>query len=119
MLGYSFEVVYKPELENKVANSLSLVPSSIHLYNLTAPTLIDLTVIKEEVEKDEQLRETLSRLKKEEEVCNYLLHEMLRYKGRLVIFKSSSLIPTILHTYHDSVFGGRSGFLRTYKRLNG
>lgn len=43
--------------------------------------------------------------------------EMLRYKNRLVISKSSTLIPTILHTYHDSLFGGHSGFLRTYKRF--
>ncbi|KAL0549565.1 hypothetical protein IC582_014050 [Cucumis melo] len=42
---------------------------------------------------------------------------MLRYKNRLVISKSSTLIPAILHTYHDSIFGGYSGFLRTYKRL--
>lgn len=45
--------------------------------------------------------------------------EMLRYKNRLVISKTSALIPTILHIYHDSVFGGHSRFLRTYKRLAG
>lgn len=67
------------------------MPSSVHLYNLTAPTLIDLAVIKKEVEKDDHPREIISRLKKEEEVYNYSLpHEMLRYKGRLVISKSSS-----------------------------
>lgn len=42
---------------------------------------------------------------------------MLRYENRLVILKSSTLIPAILHTYHDSIFRGYSGFLRTYKRL--
>ena len=44
---------------------------------------------------------------------------MLKYKDRLVISKTSTLLPTILHTYHDSIFGGHSGFLRTYKRLAG
>ncbi|TYK08533.1 transposon Tf2-1 polyprotein isoform X1 [Cucumis melo var. makuwa] len=33
--------------------------------------------------------------------------------------QTSSLIPAILHTYHDSVFRGHSGFLRTYKRSTG
>ena len=42
---------------------------------------------------------------------------LLKYKGRIVIAKKSALIPTILHTYHDSVLGGHFGFLRTYKRL--
>ena len=36
-----------------------------------------------------------------------------------MIARTSSLIPNILHTYHDSVIGDHSGFLRTYKRLTG
>lgn len=36
-----------------------------------------------------------------------------------MVSKISSLIPVLLPTYHDSVFGGHSGFLRTYKRLTG
>ena len=51
LLGYSFEVVYKPGLENKAADALSRIPPIVHLCNLTAPTLIDLKLIKEEVEK--------------------------------------------------------------------
>ncbi|KAL0550401.1 hypothetical protein IC582_014911 [Cucumis melo] len=42
---------------------------------------------------------------------------MLRYKDRLVLSKKSALILAVLNTYHDSVVGGHSGFLRTYKRL--
>lgn len=48
-----------------------------------------------------------------------LYNRECRFRGRLVISKTSTLIPTILHTYHDLVFGGHSGFLRTYKRLVG
>ena len=44
---------------------------------------------------------------------------VLKFKGRLVISSASSLLPAILHTYHDSIFGGHSGFLRTYKRAMG
>ncbi|TYK28181.1 polyprotein [Cucumis melo var. makuwa] len=65
LLGYSFEVVYKPGLENKVADALSRKPPV----------------------------------------------------NRLVLSKTSSLIPAMLHTFHDSIVGGHSGFLRTYKRL--
>lgn len=36
-----------------------------------------------------------------------------------MLSKSSTSIPTVLHTYHVSVFGIHSGFLRTYKRLTG
>lgn len=44
---------------------------------------------------------------------------MLRYKGRMVISKNLALLPTILHIYHDFVFGGCSGYLRTYKGMMG
>ncbi|KAA0061891.1 transposon Tf2-1 polyprotein isoform X1 [Cucumis melo var. makuwa] len=66
VLGYSFEVVYKPGLKNKVADALSRMPPTVHLYTLTAQTLIDLTVIKEEVEKEEHLRKIRSELEKAE-----------------------------------------------------
>ena len=86
----------------------------------SAPTLIDLKVIGEEVDKDEHLQEIIKKLQGGEEVTHYNLQQgVLRYKGRLVIAKNSSLIPTIMHTYHDSVLGGHLGFLRTYKRLTG
>ena len=41
----------------------------------------------------------------------------LMYKGRLVLPKGSSLLPSLLHDYHYSLVGGHSGFLRTYKRV--
>lgn len=43
----------------------------------------------------------------------------LLYKDRLVISSTLSLIPSILSTFHDSVLGGYSGFLWTYKRMAG
>ncbi|KAA0033873.1 Retrovirus-related Pol polyprotein from transposon 297 family [Cucumis melo var. makuwa] len=52
LLGYSFEVVYKPRSENKATDALLRMPPTVHLYNLSAPTMIDLKVIKEEPEKD-------------------------------------------------------------------
>lgn len=59
--------------------------------------------------------------KNEGGVTDFSLHQqgMLRYKGRLEISKSSTMLPTILHTDHDSIFGGHSGYLQTYKRLMG
>ncbi|XP_038895982.1 uncharacterized protein LOC120084159 [Benincasa hispida] len=57
---------------------------------------------------------------KEDEVQDFSLHRgVLKHKGRLVLSSTSSLIPTIMHTYHDSIFGGHSRFLRTYKIVSG
>lgn len=47
----------------------------------------------------------------------YLTSRCAEVQGQVVISISSSLLPTIMHTYHDSVFRGHSGFPRTYKRM--
>ncbi|KAA0046496.1 protein disulfide-isomerase 5-4-like [Cucumis melo var. makuwa] len=120
LLGYSFEVVYKPGLENKAADALSRIPPAVQLCGISAPILLDLHIIKEEVEKDEKLQKVINKCGNEDgekgnkfSVQNGVLH----YKNQLVLSKTSTLIPSMLHTFHDSVVGGHSGFLRTYKRL--
>ncbi|TYK21761.1 Transposon Tf2-6 polyprotein [Cucumis melo var. makuwa] len=50
-------------LENEAAEALSRIPPTVHLNQLTAPALIDLKIIKEEVEKDEHLKEILVKLR--------------------------------------------------------
>ena len=121
LLGYSFEVIYKLGLENKAADALSSVPPTVHLNHISAPTLIDLAVIQEEIDRDPKLKEIKSTVEKHQsDIPNFSLNQgVLQFKGMLVISKTSSLLPTILHTYHDSVFRGHSGLLRTYKRITG
>jgi len=41
----------------------------------------------------------------------------LFYKGKLVLPRNSSKIPTILQEYHSSPIGGHYRFFRTYKKL--
>lgn len=61
-MDYSFEVIYKPRLENKAADALSRMPPTVHLCSLTAPTLVDILVVKEEVEEDEKLSKIMVEL---------------------------------------------------------
>ena len=55
-------MVYKPGLESKVANAFSRMPSATKLYNLTAPTIVDLESIKEEVKKDHKLQKIIAEM---------------------------------------------------------
>ena len=56
LLGYSFEVMYKPGLENKAADALSRIPPLVQLNQLTTPNIIDVSMIKEEMNNDEKLQ---------------------------------------------------------------
>lgn len=78
-----------------------------------------MAVINEEVYGDSKLRERIEKLKIDEDSnSNFSLQQrVLKYRRQLVISKTSSLLPSILHIYHDCVFGRHSGFLRPYKRL--
>ena len=118
LLGYNFDVVYKLGLEIKAADALSRVSPTAHLNQLNASSLLDVSILKSEVDGDEKLKEIVAKLEKGEDVAGFTMqNRVLKYKGRQVISKNSILLPTILHTYHDSVFGEHSGYLRTYRRL--
>ena len=63
------------------------MPPTVHLYNLSAPTLIDLKIIKEEVENNDKLKKIVEKLWRQEEQAEgkfSVRQGMLRYKDRLV-----------------------------------
>ena len=112
LLGYSFEVTYQPGLENKAVDALSRISPAVQLNQITAPAMIDVDIIKEETRQDPALHEIIRLIEEQGmEIPHYTLQQgVLKFKGRLVIPSNSTLIPTILHTYHDSVFGGTRDF---------
>lgn len=75
-------------------------------------------MVDDKVQADEKLREIIQALLKGTATPEgYSLKKgSLLYKGRLVLPKSSTLIPKFLQEFHASPFGGHSGFFRTYKR---
>ena len=121
LLGYDFEILYQPGLLKKAADALSRMNPTVELNTLISPGLLDVETVMEEVKSDEELQGIIVVLKENPEgKANYQwVSDNLLYKGRLVLSKTSSLIPALLHTFHDSVLWGHSGFLRTYKRMNG
>lgn len=59
MLGYDFEVKYKPRADNKVVDALSCIPPTIHLAYLSAPALLNVHIIRDEVLKDPKLSDII------------------------------------------------------------
>ncbi|KAA0039461.1 Ty3/gypsy retrotransposon protein [Cucumis melo var. makuwa] len=86
LLGYSFEVVYKPGVENRAADALSRKPEEVQLFGLSIPVTVDLDVIKREVFQDSKYMKIIRQIEQGEElqVNSYALQKgLLMYKNRL------------------------------------
>ena len=113
-MGFDFEIRYKLRLENKAADALSLVSSSgeAELAAFTFSKVLDILKVDEEVEGDPHL----AKIRREvgqgsDEWPKYsLTNGHLMYRGCLVLPRGSSLIPSLLYDYHNSIAGGHSGF---------
>ena len=113
-MGYQFEVIYKPGNENKATDALSRI-EEVQEFNavISQPHWLDFSTIKDEIRQDPYLSQLRDNL-----LSNLAAHlgfalkgDMLFHEGRLVISKTSPLIPTLLQEYHSSPIGGHSGFL--------
>lgn len=108
LLGYQFEVQYHSGPDNKVADALSRVTPTVHLARLEVPPVIDVEVVLQEVLHDPKLSAIILKLQHQEDTIAKF--NLQYYKGRLFLSRLSFLLPAILHTYHNSVFGGHSVF---------
>lgn len=119
LMGYDFEVQYKPGSSNKVADALSRkTVGEIVLGVMVAGLAVDWKKLEEEVATDSFLTQIKNELQHGREVPHFSLVECkLLFKGRYVIPPASFVIPILLREYHDSPMGGHAGELKTYLRL--
>lgn len=125
LLGYEFDIVYKPGHENTAADGLSRIAHSGELtsctilFALTAPTVLQIEELYQEIAEDKSIQETICLIKSGSVVKGGLTvcDDKLWYKERLVIPATSTLIPIILAECHDGIAGGHSGVLKTVKRI--
>lgn len=92
LLGYDFEIQYRPGLENKVANALLLWTVEPRLAAITIPFLLDRKCLMCEVEEDTTLSNIQAAIAQgDTSYPGYTLDgQHLLCKGRLVILRSSS-----------------------------
>ncbi|GAU37038.1 hypothetical protein TSUD_207440 [Trifolium subterraneum] len=145
LLGYQFEVLYKPGPENKAADALSrchgdlqvLVasnekPGGQQVFHkelqdaeldvkvlMSSPQWLEGQKLLKEISQDVQIQKLISELtEKPDSRPGFSVQQgILLYQGRLVIPATSPTIPTLLTEFHSTPMGGHSGFLRTYRRL--
>lgn len=119
ILGFDFDIHYKPGMENKTADALSRKNPVTELFAVSVPVSIQLEEVGTEVERDAELSKVVEELRKDPKTHpEYaLVQGRLLRQGKLVIPKTSRLIGLILHEFHDSKYGGHGGVLKTQKRI--
>ena len=119
LLGFDFDIEYKPGSTNRVADSVSRIPSQATLLSLSVPRVLWLEDLPNEIAMDPKLSLIQQALSQSQPAApGYsLIQGRFFYKNRLVLPSSSALIPLLLHECHDSPIGGHSGVLKTLKRV--
>ncbi|MCI18898.1 hypothetical protein A2U01_0040053 [Trifolium medium] len=110
LLGFDFEVKYKPGKENNAADSLSRQMQYVTITTIQCEAWHGL---EEEVQSDEKLKTIVQALLSDPCSQNgfQLKGGRLYHEGRIVIPKQSPRIAWILHEFHDTAVGGHSGVL--------
>ena len=119
LMGFQFEIQYRPDLENKAADGLLRICHPATIMALTVPKVVQMNQLASEVKADGRLQGIIQDLQADPTSHpNFqLVDSFLLYKGRLYLPKGSTLIPLLLHEGHDGSVGGHSGFLKTYKSV--
>lgn len=120
LMGYQFQIEYKPGRMNNAADALSRVGNGeVELGALISVGGIEWVEVLKLIEGDafmQQLKADLIAGKPCPKGYE-LVHDIVRYKGRIVVPSKSELVEVLLKEYHDSPIGGHSGEFKTYQRL--
>ncbi|KAL8120175.1 hypothetical protein AgCh_017351 [Apium graveolens] len=130
LLGYTFDIVYKPGTENNAADALSRrdddselalkATDAMELSAISRPQWSDTPALATAVRSDTYLSKIVQALESNQPTLSgyTLAHGQLLYKGRLVIPATSEWVSQFIQEFHSTPTGGHSGFLRTYKRIS-
>jgi len=120
LLGYSYEIVYKPRCQNRVADALSCIPDpEATVMALTVPHLDFLSKFKAELQADPAFQALLQKVSQDPTAHTdfQIIDDLLFFKGKLYIPSTSSFKQLLLEEFHASPVGGHSGVHKTYGRL--
>lgn len=114
LIGFDFEVRYKLGTRNVVADALSRSQEAVQvaINMLMTSHWKDRITIDQEILNDAKLARIKAIIAEDpQKIPHYSIQEeLLCYKGRIVVTKDSSIIPKILHDFHDTKTRGHGGY---------
>ncbi|CAH9095864.1 unnamed protein product [Cuscuta epithymum] len=119
LLGFDFQIEFKPGKDNSAADSLSRIhehPVCLLLASRPTPEFLD--VLRAENQTFNDLRHLHTQLEAGALPSDYTTNNgVLLYKRRYYLSPNSSLIDDLLHDFHCSKMGGHTGPKRTLVKL--
>jgi hypothetical protein len=120
LLGYSYEILYKPGAHNRVADALSRIHEvPPQCLTITIPHWDFIQQLKQSFMVDEKLQTLMKQV--QESPSSHpgfqVIHDLLYFKGKLYIPSNSPIKQLLLEEYHSSPIGGHSGIQKTLGRL--
>lgn len=120
LLGYTYEIVYKPGAQNRVADALSRIHEpTAELLAITIPHWDIFQKLKASFQEDCHLAELIEKVQNDPVAFPKfeVIRGVLYFKGKLYIPSNSPLKTLLLEEFHSSPLGGHSGIHKTYGRL--
>ncbi|KAI3522148.1 hypothetical protein L1887_11628 [Cichorium endivia] len=119
LAGFDFEILYRPGKENGAADALSRRGEGVTLAELTLSQVGHGGEILADLLNEPELIEMRKKLETSgDEMPGYVIDQgHVRYKGRLVIPRTSKWVLRLCQESHSGVTGGHEGMQKTYQRL--
>lgn len=121
LMGFDFEVTYKPGRDNTPADSLSRVsgPVCLVLHGVSRPTVGIFQTIRALYAECELAKSFMANVRDNPaEYPEFTIRDnVLLFKGKFFVFDNQTIKQLLLQEYQDSVLGGHAGIARTTARL--
>ncbi|GAU40457.1 hypothetical protein TSUD_141370 [Trifolium subterraneum] len=122
IVGYHYEIQYKPGATNIAADALSRVSSNTHssMLQLTVPQFLFLEELKQELLLDPLFLDLRNRcLSDPTSLPEFqVVDGLLLRRGRIWISPASRFKHLLLWEFHETLVGGHAGLTKTMKRLS-
>lgn len=120
LLGFSYEIVYKPRAQNKVADALSRIHEVGPTFMvITVPHWDFLHALQSSLTDNNDYQQLLHKI--QEEPYKFPYHQVIKgnifFHGKLYIPDFSPFKHILLEEFHSSHLGGHSGIQKTLGRL--
>jgi hypothetical protein len=117
LLGYDFEILYRPSRQNGAADALSRSSAKLLAFSSLTPSILE--DLKQANNSDLYLQRLHSTYAKAPHSLpgHTIKDGLMFYKDRVYVPPGSPLCQQLLHEFHSSVTGGHVGITRTFHRL--